>query len=406
LPAIGRAAGERSDRTGPADPAGIRAAPPIALYVHIPWCVRKCPYCDFNSHHLRGELPAQQYVDALLADLDLDLIDLGGFLPGPLISIFIGGGTPSLLPAPSLKRLLDGIAARVELAPEVEITLEANPGTVERSAFGATREAGVNRVSLGIQSFDDRRLRALGRVHDAAQAVQAAREAVDTFERVNIDLMYALPAQTLAECLDDLQRAIDLGVRHLSHYELTLEPQTVFARYPPSGLPDDDLAFEMREASARRLAASGLYGYEVSAFAASSADRARHNLNYWEFGDYLGIGAGAHGKLTTDQAVHRTAKLRSPMAYLAAAGTAGRLARHDRVSEQDLPAEFMLNALRLCDGFSESLFEQRTGRPIETVRAALTELERDGLLHHSDTTWTPTRLGHRFLNDMQARFLP
>jgi oxygen-independent coproporphyrinogen-3 oxidase len=379
---------------------------PLALYVHVPWCVRKCPYCDFNSHHLRGELPAAEYVDALLADLDQDLASIGGTPAAPLVSIFVGGGTPSLLPAAQVGRLLEGIARRVPIAADAEITLEANPGTVERPTFADLRAAGVTRVSLGIQSLDEAALAALGRIHGRDEALRAAREAIATFERVNLDLMYRLPGQDLAGCLADLRGVLALGAGHLSHYELTLEPSTVFARYPPPGLAGEDAAADMREASEAVLEAAGFRAYEVSAWALSPAHRSRHNLNYWHFGDYLGIGAGAHGKWTDgDGRVMRTAKVRSPRTYLETAQGEGRVAARGAVPEDALPGEFMLNALRLVDGFDDALLVARTGPQAARTRATLAELATEGLMERRGQRWRPTARGRRFLDDLQARFL-
>ncbi len=385
--------------------AAAPAVTPLALYVHVPWCVRKCPYCDFNSHHLRGELPAAQYVDALLADLDLDLAD--DWPTPPLTSIFIGGGTPSLLPAAELGRLLEGVAARLHLPAGIEVTLEANPGTLERGAFAGYRAAGINRLSLGVQSFDEARLRDLGRIHDAREAEAAIREAVATFERVNVDLMFALPSQRPADCLADLRRALDLGPRHLSHYELTLEPGTVFARYPPQQLPDDDLAADMRDAAEALLQAAGFARYEVSAWAADPDQQARHNLNYWTYGDYLGIGAGAHGKRSDRRRVLRTSKVRSPRGYLEHAPTPLRIAATGEVAPHERGGEFMLNALRLTEGFSATLLTQRLGDLADeaALRKILAAACRDGLLETTAGGWRPTALGQRFLNDLQARFM-
>ncbi|MEO0974753.1 MAG: radical SAM family heme chaperone HemW, partial [Pseudomonadota bacterium] len=381
-------------------------------YVHVPWCVRKCPYCDFNSHHLRGELPAQAYVDALLDDLRLDLESEPKTTD--LTSIFIGGGTPSLLPVGELERLLKGIGALLHLPSDAEITLEANPGTIERQAFADFRSAGVNRVSIGVQSFNEAHLRDLGRIHDGEAAIAAAREAIREIPRVNLDLMFALPNQSLESCIDDLQRAVGLGAEHISHYELTIEPNTVFARYTPDGLPDEDLAGDMREASEELLGQAGYQPYEISAYATAAQARSRHNLNYWQYGDYLGIGAGAHGKTThwpaTDRSgvprIHRVRKVRSPRTFLDAASTRLRVAHHEEVDEVQRVGEFMLNALRLVDGFSEALFESRTGVPGERIRAALQQLEIEGLM---ETTapgkWRPTSRGRAFTNDLQARFV-
>ncbi|MEM9384222.1 MAG: radical SAM family heme chaperone HemW [Pseudomonadota bacterium] len=380
--------------------------------MHIPWCVRKCPYCDFNSHHLRGELPATEYVDALLDDLRLDL-EQAPWPGGNLTSIFIGGGTPSLLPANELGRLLDGIARTLPCPEQMEITLEVNPGTVERGTFSELRAAGINRVSLGIQSFHEGHLRDLGRIHDAQQADRAIREAQAHFDRINLDVMYALPRQTLDGCLEDLARAIDYGTEHLSHYELTIEPNTVFARYEPAGLPEEDLAGDMREASEARLERAGLRAYEVSAYACRDDARARHNLNYWSFGDYLAIGAGAHSKRSNlDEHSHRvssitrTRKARSPRSYLTAAKTPQRVAHSETILGQALAGEFMLNALRLVGGFSEEIFEKRVGVSRELIRPRLEAAAVDGLMRQPvDGHWQPTSRGRAFLNDLQSRFI-
>ncbi|MEO0423724.1 MAG: radical SAM family heme chaperone HemW [Pseudomonadota bacterium] len=405
-------AGPTPDAPRSAHEALPAAHPPTSLYIHIPWCVRKCPYCDFNSHHLRGELPATEYVDALLEDLRLDL-EQQPWPGGDLTSIFIGGGTPSLLPAKELDRLLEHVARLVPCPQQMEITLEANPGTVERGTFRELRAAGVNRVSLGIQSFDEGHLRDLGRIHDGEQADLAIREAQAHFERINLDLMYALPRQTLEGCLEDLARAIDYGTEHLSHYELTIEPNTVFSRYEPAGLPDEDLAGDMREASETHLARAGLRAYEVSAYARHDGARALHNLNYWSFGDYLAIGAGAHGKRSTLESaaqrvasITRSRKVRSPRAYLEAAGAPQRIADSQTLEGQALVGEFMLNALRLVGGFSEETFERRVGLSRELIRPHLEAAAVDGLLRQPvDGHWQPTSRGRAFLNDLQARFI-
>lgn len=399
-----------STRPHPSSPVGTPL--PTSLYVHIPWCVRKCPYCDFNSHHLRGELPAGEYVDALLEDLRLDLEE-HPWDGKHLESIFIGGGTPSLLPARELARLLEGIDTLASCPTDLEITLEANPGTVERGTFAELRAAGVNRVSLGIQSFDEAHLRDLGRIHDAKQADGAIREAQAHFDRINLDLMYALPGQSLKGCLEDLRRAVAYDTEHLSHYELTIEPNTVFARYEPQGLPDEDLAGDMREASHALLDGERFAAYEVSAYARSTGAQARHNVNYWQFGDYFGIGAGAHGKRSSYapqgglvSAVTRTRKVRSPRTYLDAAGARLRVAHSESIEAEQLVGEFMLNVLRLTGGFSESLFEQRVGIASEVIRPRLEAAAVDGLLQQPvDGQWQPTSRGRAFLNDLQGRFL-
>ena len=384
----------------------ILEPPPLALYVHLPWCVRKCPYCDFNSHAvpLRG-IPEDAYVAALLDDLEFAARHVAG---RPLLSVFFGGGTPSLFSAASLGRVLERAVARFGAAAELEVTLEANPGTVERGRFAAYRDAGVTRVSLGAQSFDDRQLAALGRIHARAETLAAVAElraaGIDNF---NLDLMYALPEQTLEGALADVGQAIALGPAHLSLYQLTLEPGTAFERRPPP-LPDDDAAWAMQVAAQERLATAGYQQYEVSAYARAGRE-CRHNLNYWRFGDYLGIGAGAHGKLTDPATgrVIRTARVKQPGRYLAAAEPPARVAETHEVAAGDLAFEFCLNALRLNGGFDVGLFEARTGLPWSAVSAAVATAEARGLMARGhDRHWAPTELGRRFLNDLQASFLP
>lgn len=390
------------------DESGGRAAtPPLALYVHVPWCLRKCPYCDFNSHALRGELPEADYVDVLLADLGQDVAGLRA--PGPLISVFIGGGTPSLLSGGAVSRLLAGVRAGIGLAPDAEVTLEANPGAAEVRRFAAYREAGVNRLSIGAQSLSPWHLERLGRIHgpgEVSAAVAAARAA--GFDNLNLDLMYALPGQSLGEARRDLEAAIALDPEHLSYYQLTLEPNTAFHADPPP-LPDEDLAAEMQEQGLRLLAAAGYAHYEVSAYARPQR-RCRHNLNYWEFGDYLGIGAGAHGKLTSPPAgpgrVRRTAKLRHPAAYLDPVNR-GRLVSSQRtLGEDDLVLEFAMNALRLGEGFHPDLFEARTGLGAARLWPILERARADGLLAPEGERIRPSTRGGWFLNDLIARFAP
>jgi len=382
------------------------AAPPLSLYVHLPWCVRKCPYCDFNSHAvpLRG-IPEDAYLAALLDDLDLAARVCEG---RPLVSVFFGGGTPSLFSATSIGRVIDRATRQLGADTGVEVTLEANPGTVERGRFAAYREAGVTRVSLGAQSFDDRHLAALGRIHARAETFAAVDElraaGLDNF---NLDLMYALPAQAVDEALADLEQALALEPAHLSHYQLTLEPGTAFERRSPP-LPDDDAAWQMQVACQSRLADAGFRHYEVSAYA-RPARECRHNLNYWRFGDYLGIGAGAHGKVTDPSTgtVTRTTREPQPGRYLAAAQPIERVAETRAVPATDLAFEFCLNALRLPEGFDAALFEARTGQPWATVEAAVAAAQNKGLLAPgAGGRWVPTDLGQRFLNDLQAMFLP
>jgi oxygen-independent coproporphyrinogen-3 oxidase len=375
----------------------------IAIYVHLPWCVRKCPYCDFNSHAASGRIPELTYVKALLADLDADL-DLA--TDRTVTSVFLGGGTPSLFGTESIGTLLAGIASRLPFAADVEITIEANPGTVEHGRFEGYASAGVNRVSLGAQSFDAARLKALGRIHGPEEigvAVSELRAASIT--NFNLDLMYALPEQTTAGALADLASAIALEPAHLSHYQLTLEPGTAFYYRPPP-LPDDDQAFEIQEVCQQMLVEAGFAQYEVSAYARPGR-QCRHNLNYWRFGDYLGIGAGAHGKVTVGEQVIRTEKVRMPREYLrrAAAGLGNGDTRRS-VPVADLPFEFMLNALRLREGFTLADFERTTGLAAQTLALGLAELTGKALMAETGGRWRSTGLGFRFLNDLQAAFLP
>lgn len=378
--------------------------PPLSLYVHLPWCVRKCPYCDFNSHAGKGALPFEAYVDALVADLDADLPLAWGRV---VHSVFFGGGTPSLFPPEAIDRFLQQASARLRFAPDIEITLETNPGTVEHGPFPGYRAAGVNRLSFGVQSFDDGCLQRLGRIHsrfDAERAVKAAQDA--GLDNLNIDLMYALPGQSLAMALDDVERALALAPAHISHYQLTLEPNTVFAARPPQGLPDEDDAWDMQEACQARLAGAGFAQYEISAYARPGRQCA-HNLNYWRFGDYLGIGAGAHGKLTlgADQQVLRRWKVKHPTEYLAKAGTAAAVGGDEVLTPQRLPFDFMLNALRLNEGVPAALFEARTGLPLAAIADRLADARARGWLEPDPAWLRPTELGRRFANDVIGLFL-
>ncbi len=378
--------------------------PPLALYVHLPWCVRKCPYCDFNSHEARGALDFEGYVDALLRDLDFDLPLVWGRV---VHSVFFGGGTPSLFPPAAIDRFLQQASARLRFAPEAEITLETNPGTVEHGPFAGYRSAGVNRLSFGVQSFDDGCLQRLGRIHSSGDAERAVKAAQDAgFDNFNLDLMYALPQQTLAMALADLERALALAPTHLSHYQLTLEPNTVFAARTPAGIPDIDAAWDMQEACQARLAEAGFAQYEVSAYARPGR-QCQHNLNYWKFGDYLGLGAGAHGKLTlgASQQVLRRWKLKHPASYQAKAGTVEAIGGDDYLSAQRLPFDFMLNALRLNDGVPMATFEARTGLPRAAIEGKLAQAHARGWLE-ADPDWLrPTELGRRFANDVIGLFL-
>lgn len=378
--------------------------PPLSLYVHLPWCVRKCPYCDFNSHEQRGVLPFEAYVDALLADLDHDLPLAWG---RTVHSVFFGGGTPSLFPPATIDRFLQQASARLRFAPDVEVTLETNPGTVEHGPFAGYRAAGVNRLSFGVQSFDDGCLQRLGRIHSSGDAERAVKAAQDAgFDNLNLDLMYALPGQSLAMALADVDRAIALQPTHLSHYQLTLEPNTVFAVRTPAGLPDEDGAWDMQEACQARLAAAGFGQYEVSAYARAGR-QCRHNLNYWQFGDYLGIGAGAHGKLTlgASQQVLRRWKLRHPTEYQAKAGTPAAIGGDEVLTASRLPFDFMLNALRLNAGVPMAMFEARTGLPRTAIADHLATAHARGWLEPDPDWLRPTELGRRFANDVIGLFL-
>lgn len=375
--------------------------PPLALYVHIPWCVRKCPYCDFNSHAAGPNLPEEAYVDALLADLDSDLQQAHG---RPLTSIFFGGGTPSLFSAKALGRLLEGVGRRIPFASDIEITLEANPGTFEQDKFAAYRRLGINRLSIGVQSFQAEKLKALGRIHDGDEAIRAADMArAAGFDNFNLDLMHGLPDQSQGDALGDLRIAIAQAPTHLSWYQLTVEPNTVFWNQPPV-LPEDDTLWDIQEAGQALLAEHGYGQYEVSAYA-QPGRAARHNLNYWTFGDFIGIGAGAHGKLSApDGRISRTWKTRLPKDYL---DPAKHYSAGERLlSAEELPFEFLMNVLRLSDGCAAELFSQRTGLPLQQLAAAREQAERRGLLQKDPARLTATREGQLFLNDLLQYFLP
>jgi oxygen-independent coproporphyrinogen-3 oxidase len=378
---------------------------PLALYVHLPWCVRKCPYCDFNSHQLKSAHPDAMYIDSLLRDFDAELPLIAG---RRIDTVFFGGGTPSLFAPEDFERLLRELRLRIAFADDAEITLEANPGTIERGRFAGYRDAGVNRVSLGAQTFAPHALSRLGRIHSAEDTYRAVAELrAAGLENFNLDLMYALPEQTLDEALCDVRSACALEPTHISYYQLTLEPGTVFHSRPPP-LPDDDAAWRIQSEGQALLAAAGYAQYEVSAYARPGF-RCRHNLNYWQFGDYVGIGAGAHGKLTEGlpDRILRTAKPKQPREFqerLLQSAAAGGERHH--VAVRDLPFEFMLNALRLNEGFSRQYFEARTGLAAEAYEVAMRDSEAKGLVHATDAGWKPTELGGRFLNDLQEAFLP
>lgn len=378
------------------------ALPPLSLYIHLPWCIKKCPYCDFNSHEMRAaEMPEQRYIDALMADLEASLPLVWG---RTIHSIFIGGGTPSLFSPEAIDHLLGGVRARLKLEPDCEITLEANPGTFEKDRFKAFRGAGVNRLSIGVQSFNDDFLQALGRVHDRKQALAAVEEAAQAFDTFNLDIMYALPGQTLADLKVDMATALALKPPHISIYHLTIEPNTYFAKFPPV-IPEEDTAYDMLDLITEMTGDAGLHRYEVSAYA-RDGHRCDHNLNYWKFGDYLGLGAGAHSKLTFAHRVVRQVRFREPTLYMEKALAGHCLAQEEEVSRADLPFEYMLNALRLKDGFGLQQFSERTGLAITAIQKGLEEAERKGLIERDFSRVKPSVRGFDFLNDLQALFLP
>jgi oxygen-independent coproporphyrinogen-3 oxidase len=379
---------------------GLTVSPPLSLYIHLPWCVRKCPYCDFNSHAAQA-IPETAYIDALLADLERALPDIWG---RKIHTIFFGGGTPSLFSAAGIERILTGVRTLTPLMPNAEITLEANPGTVEAAKFAGFRAAGVTRVSLGIQSFNPRHLQALGRIHDDTEARRAAELAATHFDTFNLDLMYALPGQTLAEALADIDTALAFQPPHLSAYHLTLEPNTPFGHTAPPNLPDDDLAADMQLAIGVRLAEAGMQHYETSAYA-RPGHASRHNLNYWQFGDYLGIGAGAHSKLSFHDRILRQMRTKHPQQYMEAVKQGAHIADARNLTRDELPFEFMMNALRLNEGVASALFAERTGLPLVVCTAALEQARARGLLEVDAAQLKPTLQGQRFLNDLLEMFL-
>jgi len=384
---------------------GLPALPPLSLYIHLPWCLKKCPYCDFNSHeHREGggvrDIPEQRYIDALMADLEASLPLIWG---RTVHSVFIGGGTPSLFSPESIDQLIGGLRARLRMEPDCEITMEANPGTFEKDRFRAFRHAGISRLSIGVQSFDDRFLSAIGRVHSGDQARAAVEEAAGAFETFNLDIMYALPGQTELDLVRDLEAALSFKPPHISIYHLTIEPNTYFAKYPPQ-VPEDDAAYDMLDRITAMTGAAGMQRYEISAYA-RDGHQCFHNTNYWQFGDYLGIGAGAHGKLSFAHRIVRQVKIRDPQRYMDAALAGHALASDTDVRRKDLPFEYMLNALRLRSGFAVQDYLDRTGLPISTIRSALDEAERKGLITQSLGRVTPTERGFDFLSDLQELFL-
>ena len=378
----------------------LEVLPPLSLYVHMPWCVRKCPYCDFNSHEQKGDLPEDVYCAALIADLEHALPWIWG---RRVYSIFFGGGTPSLFSASSIDRLLSEFRSRITIAADAEITLEANPGTFEAGKFRDFRACGINRLSIGIQSFNDVHLKALGRIHSAQEARHAIEIAQANFDNINLDLMYGLPSQTAEEAAADIEEGIRWGTSHLSAYQLTLEPNTVFYSHPPQ-LPEHDAAASMQENAEALLADAGFEHYETSAFAKPGL-RCRHNVNYWQFGDYLGLGAGAHGKISFPDRVERHARAKQPREYMAMAPAGKSIVEHKTVAASELPFEFMLNALRLVEGFPIALFRERTGMEITSMEAALAKGESLGLLERDWQRLRPTAKGQRFLNELLELFL-
>ncbi|MBI5891177.1 MAG: oxygen-independent coproporphyrinogen III oxidase-like protein [Nitrosomonadales bacterium] len=393
--------------THPLQPVGLKfqavnfqVPPPLSLYIHIPWCVRKCPYCDFNSHEARGGIPESEYVAALVRDLEMALPQIWG---RKVYTVFFGGGTPSLLSGEGVTEILRQVRMLLPLDLNAEIALEANPGTVEAGKFALFREAGVNRLSLGIQSFNDAHLQALGRIHTANEAKRAIQIAQRHFDNINLDLMYALPQQSLEQALQDVQTALSFAPQHLSCYHLTLEPNTLFAHQPPS-LPDDDASSEMQQRIEESLATHGYEHYETSAFA-QPKKQSHHNLNYWQFGDYLGIGAGAHSKLSFHDKVLRQARYKQPQAYMDAVAQGAPVQEGHEVGHEELAFEFMMNALRLNGGFDSTLFQERTSLPLLAIRRELEEAERRGLLRRDATHIAPTEMGQRFLNDLLEIFL-
>ncbi len=378
----------------------LSALPPLSLYVHFPWCVRKCPYCDFNSHEVKGGFPEEEYLAALRADLEGALPLIWG---RKIYTVFIGGGTPSLMSAAGLDRLMSDIRTLLPLDGAAEITMEANPGTFEAEKFKSYRASGINRLSIGIQSFNARHLEALGRIHDGHEARKAVEIAHANFDNFNLDLMYALPSQTLDEARRDVETAIGFAPPHLSLYHLTLEPNTYFAKYPPQ-VPDDDASAEMQDMIAELTAAAGYRHYEVSAYA-QPGRQARHNLNYWQFGDYLGIGAGAHSKISFPHRIVRQMRYKQPKAYLEQTKQGQPIQEECEIGRDDLGFEFMLNALRLTDGFEVNLFAERTGLALNVIEKPLNEAEAKGLLYRDHKIIKPTELGKRFLNDLQQMFL-
>ncbi|MFT5643119.1 MAG: putative oxygen-independent coproporphyrinogen III oxidase [Janthinobacterium sp.] len=381
-------------------PLNLAALPPLSLYIHFPWCVKKCPYCDFNSHEVRSSFPEEEYLAALRVDLELALPLIWG---RKIYTVFIGGGTPSLMSAAGLDRLMSDVRSLLPLDGNAEITMEANPGTFEAEKFKSYRASGINRLSIGIQSFNGRHLQALGRIHDDHEARRAVEIAQDNFDNFNLDLMYALPSQTLAEARLDIDTALSFAPPHLSLYHLTLEPNTLFAKYPPT-LPDDDESADIADMIVERTGSAGFGQYEVSAYA-QPGHQSRHNLNYWNFGDYLGIGAGAHSKISFPHRVLRQARYKQPQAYMEAIRNGNPVQQENEIGRTEMGFEFMLNALRLNGGVAPNLFGERTGLSINTIEKSMDQAEARGLLYRDHKIIKPTALGQRFLNDLQQMFL-
>lgn len=384
-----------------AETISLSVLPPLSLYIHFPWCIRKCPYCDFNSFEAGSGVPEEAYLDALRADLEYSAPLVWG---RRILTVFIGGGTPSLLSAAGMNRLLSDVRALLQLDPMAEITMEANPGTFESDKFQAYRASGINRLSIGIQSFNTQHLQAIGRVHDGDEARRAIDIAQKHFDNINLDLMYALPSQTLARAHDDIKTAIGYAPQHLSLYHLTLEPNTYFAKYPPESMPDEEDSANMQQMIRQETAAAGYQHYEVSAYA-QHGKQSRHNLNYWQFGDYLGIGAGAHSKISFPDRIIRQMRYMQPTAYMKHALKKQPVHQEEVVAPEDLGFEFMLNALRLNDGFEARLFAERTGLLLEDIEPTLQQAEAKGLLYRDQSIIRPTQLGRQFLNDLQEMFL-
>lgn len=381
--------------------SGLTQTPPLSLYIHFPWCVEKCPYCDFNSHGLKTDLPEDEYIDCLIADLEAAIPLVWG---RKLDSIFMGGGTPSLFSPAAIERLLHHVQMLLPLKYGAEITLEANPGTIDTAHFSGYCEAGINRVSIGIQSFDDAHLTRLGRIHDRQQAIAAVEVAKQHFDQVNLDVMYALPTQNLAQAMADVKQATALAPTHLSFYHLTIEPNTAFYQSVPANLPDDDLSAEMQQGIETALAEHGYRQYETSAFS-TEGNQCRHNLNYWTFGDYLGIGAGAHSKLSFHDKIIRQRRHQHPKHYMRQVGVREAVAESNTIQRQDLGFEFMMNSMRLVDGVPIDLFQARTGLPLVSIQTPMTQAIDKGLLVQTHSHLKPTPLGQRYLNDLLGLFL-